>query len=117
MKFLADAQLPRRLATHLQNLGHDILHTLDLPNGNKTTDTELNRLSLADQRVLITKDADFVNSFLLRGEPFKLLLVATGNIRNVELLALFDLHLPDLANLFVQAVFVEMNHQGLVLHA
>ncbi len=86
------------------------MHTLDLPNGNKTTDTELNRLSLADQRVLITKDADFVNSFLLRGEPFKLLLVATGNIRNVELLALFDLHLPDLANLFVQADFVEMNH-------
>ena len=117
MKFLADAQLPRRLATHLQSLGHDILHTLDLPNGNKTTDTELNRLNLADQRVLITKNADFVNSFLLRGEPFKLLLVATGNIRNVELLALFDLHLPDLANLFVKAAFVEMNHQGLVLHA
>ena len=58
-----------------------------------------------------------MNFFLLRGEPFKLLLVATGNIRNVELLALFDLHLPDLANLFVQADFVEMNHQSLVLHA
>ena len=117
MRFLVDAQLPRRLATHLQSLGHDVLHTLSLPDGNKTTDTELNRLSLADQRILITKDADFVNSFLLGGEPFKLLLVATGNIRNVELLALFDLHVPDLANVFVQAAFVEMNHQGLVLHA
>ena len=86
MKFLVDAQLPRRLATHLQSLGHDVLHTFDLPNGNRTTDTELNQRSLLEQRILITKDADFVNSFLLRGEPFQLLLVATGNIRNAELL-------------------------------
>lgn len=117
MKLLVAAQLPRRLATHLQSLGHDALHTLDLPNGNRTTDTELNQLSLADQPILITKDADFVNSFLLQGQPFKLLLVATGNISNGELMSLFDQHLPALASVFVQAAFVELNHEGLVLHA
>lgn len=51
MKFLVDAQLPRRLATHLLSLGHDVLHSLDLTDGNCTTDTELNQLSLADQRI------------------------------------------------------------------
>ncbi len=31
MKFIIDAQLPRRLAHFLQNLGYDAIHTLDLP--------------------------------------------------------------------------------------
>lgn len=31
MKFLVDAQLPRRLASWLNEAGHDTLHTLDLP--------------------------------------------------------------------------------------
>ena len=31
MKFLVDAQLPRRLVCELVDLGHDAIHTLDLP--------------------------------------------------------------------------------------
>ncbi len=31
MKFLIDAHLPKRLARLLQQLGHDAIHTLDLP--------------------------------------------------------------------------------------
>jgi predicted nuclease of predicted toxin-antitoxin system len=34
MKFLVDAQLPRRLARLLTATGHDAIHTLDLPRGN-----------------------------------------------------------------------------------
>ena len=30
MKFLGDAQLPRRLALWLQQRGHDVIHTLEL---------------------------------------------------------------------------------------
>ncbi len=56
MKFLIDAQLPRRLAVHLQNLGHDVVHTLDMPSGNRTTDTVINRRSVIDQRILTTLD-------------------------------------------------------------
>lgn len=89
MKFLVDAQLPRRLARWLQSNGHDVVHTLDLPNGNATTDVEINDLSTAEQRTVITKDADFVHSFLLNGRPYKLLLVSTGNIRNADLETVF----------------------------
>jgi len=35
MKFLVDAQLPRRLARWLQASGHDAIHTRDLPEGNR----------------------------------------------------------------------------------
>jgi predicted nuclease of predicted toxin-antitoxin system len=117
VKFLVDAQLPRRLAIHLQGLGYDVLHTLDLPDGNRTTDAVLNQISVRDQRILITKDSDFVSSFLLQGQPLQLLLIATGNINNVELISLIDHHLPSLANAFSQSAFVELNHRGLVLHA
>jgi hypothetical protein len=38
MRFLIDAQLPRRLAGRLCTEGHEALHTLDLPAGNRTRD-------------------------------------------------------------------------------
>lgn len=38
MNFLLDAQLPRRLVIKLQAAGHDAIHTLDLPSGNRTPD-------------------------------------------------------------------------------
>jgi predicted nuclease of predicted toxin-antitoxin system len=43
MKFLVDAQLPRRLAHRLRDRGHDALHTLDLERGNRTPDRQLRR--------------------------------------------------------------------------
>jgi predicted nuclease of predicted toxin-antitoxin system len=36
MKFLVDAQLPRRFANWLNEAGHDALHTLDLPKKDPT---------------------------------------------------------------------------------
>ena len=38
MKFLVDAHLPRRLAYQLCAFGHEAVHTLDLPRGNRTPD-------------------------------------------------------------------------------
>jgi len=52
MKFLIDAQLPRRLATQLQKTGLDATHTLELPDGNRTTDQALIILSITNQAVL-----------------------------------------------------------------
>ena len=71
MKFVVDAQLPKRLARLIQAEGYDCLHTQDLPNGNATSDTDINFLSIREKRVVITKDADFVQSFLLRQQPYK----------------------------------------------
>lgn len=41
------------------------MHTLELPAGNRTKDSVVNELSVREQRVVITKDEDFVSSFLL----------------------------------------------------
>ncbi len=80
MKFLVDAQLPRRLAHVLHGAGYDTLHTLDLPARNLTTDQEITRIAIAEERIVITKDADFVESFIFQRRPPKLLVITTGNL-------------------------------------
>ena len=69
MNFLVDAHLPRRLAQRLSEAGHDAVHTLDLPRKNRTTDNEIHEISVRERRVVVTKDADFVNSFLTARQP------------------------------------------------
>ena len=73
MKFLVDAQLPRRFAGWLREAGHDARHTLELPLGNRTPDHALVELAALEHRLVVTKDSDFVQSFLLTGEPALLL--------------------------------------------
>ncbi len=63
MKFIVDAQLPRRLARWLREKGFDAIHTLDLPARNRTVDDYINVLSIAENRVVISKDSDFYDRF------------------------------------------------------
>jgi len=116
MKFLIDAQLPKRLAAELKQAGFEATHTLELPEGNRTTDQALIKLSLADHAVLITKDSDFVQSFLLKREPWKLLLISTGNISNDELMKLFQMNIGQIARSLTAFDFVELNRTNLICH-
>lgn len=116
MKFLVDAQLPRRLALNLSAAGHNALHTLDLPQQNRTPDSDLIQLAEQEERVVITKDADFVHSHILHGRPPKLLLISTGNVTNKELDSLFAAHLETLASLFESYNFIELSRTALVVH-
>lgn len=66
MKFLVDAQLPRRFCHWLCAGDHDAVHTLDLVLGNRTLDSEIMRIADVEWRIVVTKDDDFVQSFLLK---------------------------------------------------
>ncbi len=116
MNFLVDAHLPRRLCQMLQSAGHDAVHTLDLPHGNRTTDAEINQRSVQEQRVVITKDADFVESLIIQHVPYKLLLIATGNIRNSELEQLLAAHLNSIVAGFGTSDFIEIDPTTLQFH-
>ncbi len=116
MNFLFDAQLPRRLVVRLRERGHDAIHTLDFPRANRTTDHEINDLSIRESRVVATKDSDFVDSLLLRGQPWKLLLVTTGNIHNRELEALFLANLEAVINGLAEYTYVELSRSAVILH-
>ena len=116
MRFLVDAQLPHRLSHQLQALGHDAVHTRDLPQGNRTTDAEINQRSITEQRIVITKDTDFVDSLIVQGVPYKLLLVSTGNIKNSALESLFLQHLEAMVDGFASYDFIEIDHEAIRFH-
>ena len=116
MKFLIDTQLPERLARQLGEAGHDAVHTSALPGGNRTSDTEIARIADEQERVVISKDRDFRDSHLLRGSPQRLLVVATGNITNSELLVQFAQHLGAIVRALAEVTFVELRAGQLMVH-
>jgi predicted nuclease of predicted toxin-antitoxin system len=115
MRFLIDAQLPRRVVGWLRSAGCDAVHTLDLPDGNRTTDEQVIECADREQRAVVTKDADFVNSHLLQGRPAKLLLVSTGSISNRELEALMIPLIPDIVREFLTHSFLELGGAGIIV--
>jgi len=116
VKLLVDAQLPVRLAFRLAELGHDVLHTSSLSFGNRTTDQEIAAVADRDGRVVVTKDTDFRNSHLLAGSPARLLVVATGNIGNADLLALFESRLGEIEEAFGLGRYVELRRGAVISH-
>jgi len=65
MKFIVDSQLPELVTTRLQNL----VYVNYLSEGNKTTDHEILDICESESRVLITREEDFIEGFILRGRP------------------------------------------------
>jgi predicted nuclease of predicted toxin-antitoxin system len=116
MRFLVDAQLPRRLVYRLPEAGHDVIHTLDLPDRNSTADATICSIAESDGRAVITKDVDFIDTFLLFGTPPKLLLVTTGNISNAELERLFLANLTTIVHSFDGADFIELGRTAVIVH-
>lgn len=117
MNFLVDAQLPRRLAHCLTARGHDAIHTLDLPRGNTTHDREIARVADAADRVVVTKDADFVVDHLASGCPARLLLIAVGNVSNGRLLELFERHLGLIVEAIDNAALAELHEDRVISRA
>jgi predicted nuclease of predicted toxin-antitoxin system len=97
-------------------LGHDVVHTSELPNGNRTPDREITRIAEARDRIVVTKDRDFVDGHLLSAAPRRLLVVSTGNIRNDDLMDLFAGYSYALASAFDDVDFVELDRTILILH-
>ena len=113
MRFLIDAQLPRRMVGWFAAAGCDATHTLDLRLRNRTPDKDITELANQDTRVLVTKDGDFVDSHLLLGQPAKLLLITMGNISNPALERLMAPLIPRIAADFQQHSFLELGQSGI----
>lgn len=109
MRFVVDAHLPRSRCYILDEAGYDAVHTSQLPMHNRTPDQVINDLSVAEQRVVITKDTDFYFSHLLYGRPYKLLLIRTGNIRARDLVMLIQRQLPAIVEALESYTLVEID--------
>ena len=117
MKFVVDAQLPVRLAVALTAAGHDAVHTLNLPDKNRSSDLYITRLADSEGRVVISKDGDCVTSNIVHGSPLRLLQISTGNMSNSILLPLVLGNLDRIAVAFESVAYVELTTSTIIAHA
>lgn len=116
MRFIVDAQLPKTLSDFLSSKGFDSIHTLELPDQNKTKDGQISKLAISENRIVITKDLDFLESFLVKGEPRKLILIKTGNISNSILLRLIETNLEIITEMISRSNLIEISKNEIAEH-
>ena len=86
------------------------------PEKNKTKDGYIAKLANEEERVVITKDVDFLESFIVKSEPKKLVIVKTGNIVNRQLLKLFEENLEVLQEMISRSNLVEISRTEIAEH-
>lgn len=109
MKFVIDAQLPYGLKIFLKDNGFDVIHTDDMPNRERTTDKEIINISELENRIIITKDKDFLDSHILLNKPEKLVLITSGNIKNKDFFVLFRNNFKTITELLSKHSLIELN--------
>lgn len=114
--FIVDAQLPYGIALLLRKRGYNAIHTDDLQNKAKTKDSEIRKLAKEQNRIVITKDSDFFESYILSKSLRHLLLISTGNIINKELFNLFEKYLDTIVTYFEIYNFLELTNNELFAH-
>ena len=106
---MIDAQLPYGLKLFLKDNGFDAIHTDDMPNRERTTDKEIINISELEDRIIITKDKDFLDSHILLSKPKKLVLITSGNIKNKEFFVLFRNNFKTITQLLSKHSLIELN--------
>ncbi|KAF0234585.1 MAG: hypothetical protein FD181_3652 [Prolixibacteraceae bacterium] len=114
MKFIVDAQLPKSLSDFLKSEGLNSIHTLEFPEKNKTKDSQIILKAISENRVIITKDNDFLDSYLLKAEPRKLVMVKTGNIPNPLLIEIFRRNLTKIISMLSRSNLIEINRTEII---
>ena len=94
MNFLVDAQLPPALARWIADQGHQASHVFDI--GLQSADDPMIwERARKESTVIISKDEDFVDHWLLSAEPVQLVWIRKGNCSNRALIAWLEPLWPD----------------------
>ena len=114
LQFLVDTQLPPSLAEFFRRRNLDARHVADYPSGSLTPDWEIIEIAQYENRIIITKDNDFWDYFLVKGYPPAVMLLQVGNLKNNELFSLIDKRLKTILSIFTenieQLIVVQRNH-------
>jgi len=109
IRFLIDTQLPPSLAEFFRRRGLNATHVIDYPLRAFTSDKEIINISTEEKRIVISKDMDFFDHYILKGFPPSVLLLQLGNIKNLDLFHFLDYNFDGIIKLFTD------NPQSLVL--
>lgn len=103
------------LATYLQWKGTDAIHTTYFPQGHLLQDADIAKIAIKEERIIVTKDSDFPDSFFLKGPPPRIVHLRLGNIRNRDLTAFLETRWALLEDLLAQdAGMLVLNREQLI---
>ncbi len=95
-----DTQLPPSLAEFFRRRGFNATHVIDYPEGALMSDSEIISIATMENRIVITKDIDFFDYFLLKGYSPAIVLLQLGNIKNLNLFLFLDKQIETIISLF-----------------
>ncbi|WP_395045252.1 DUF5615 family PIN-like protein [Flavobacterium sp.] len=71
MKFLCDVHISFKLVNAIKNLGFDCIHVNSILDKWFSKDSEITKFADENDYIMITKDADFRDSFFIKQSPKK----------------------------------------------
>jgi len=118
LRFIVDTQLPPSLSDFFRRKGLDATHVVDYPMGALTTDNEIISIAIKENRIVVSKDFDFFDYFLLKNYPPAILLLQLGNIKNRELFVFMENHLGTICTLFAENIdrMILVNQHKVVIY-
>lgn len=90
MKFLCDVHISYKLVRYLIKRDCESYHVNAIFSNPKTTDAEIAWYADDNGFIVVTKDLDFRDSYILNRSPKKLLKLNTGNSSTEQMIALFE---------------------------
>lgn len=106
MKVLCEVHISFKVCKFLNENGFYAIHINDILDKSETKDSENCNYANANDFIVITKDIDFKNSFLLNQTPQKLIKINLGNISNLELIKILKNKLELIVNLYKKNNFM-----------
>ncbi len=85
-----------------------------MPDANKSKDSDIIKLADRENRIVISKDSDFLESYFIHSKPKRLLLVTTGNIPNARLLDIFDKNIQVIIQMLTKSNLIEISKTEII---
>ena len=108
MKFLCDVHISYKLVNAILSLGFECIHVNTILDKWYSTDAAIAKFADENNYTIITKDADFRNSFFVNKTPKKLIKINLGNITNLELITIISENMKNFKKL-------SMNHSNFII--
>lgn len=115
MRFLCDVHVSFKLVKFLTSKNYECIHVNSILDKWFTKDEAIAKYSDQNDLILITKDADFRDSYYLNNTPKKLIKINLGNISNSDLILIIENNLSKIEKLNVTETFIlEIDKDSLI---
>ncbi|MFO7825189.1 MAG: DUF5615 family PIN-like protein [Cyclobacterium sp.] len=106
MRLLCDVHISFKLVNYLKSLAFETIHVNQILDKWFTKDEDICSYADENDMIVLTKDIDFRNSFLIRNTPKKLVRIKLGNLSNAILMKVIAEYLPAIQTLNSEGGFM-----------